>query len=75
VGDGGLLVPPRDPEALAEAIRTILSSEQTRAVWSRAAARAAAQLPTDRSVAKQVIGGYLELWSAAGQRSSGRRTQ
>ncbi len=77
VRGGGLLVPPRDPEALATAIRTMLTSDEVRAAWSRAAANAASRLPTDRSVSQQVIRGYLDLWSRDGQRSrsSGRRAR
>lgn len=61
VGDAGLLVAPRDPHALADAIATVLDSPDLAATLRREADRAAAHLPTDESVVADVIGAYERL--------------
>ena len=55
VQDGvtGLVVPPRDPQALAEAIQVLLEDPQRRAVMGRAArARVEAEFTVERMVAR-----------------------
>jgi glycosyltransferase involved in cell wall biosynthesis len=44
--DAGLLVPPDDPVALADALNTVLTDAPKRAAMTAAAARAGARLPT-----------------------------
>ena len=69
-GVTGLLVPPDDPAALAEAIATLLSSEDTRRAMGRAgAARVRALFTLDRHVAqlldvyREVMGDTSNEWS------------
>lgn len=61
VGDGGLLVPPRDPGALAAAIAKVLDDPDFAASLGERAREAAAALPTDESVVGQIEGVYAEL--------------
>jgi glycosyltransferase involved in cell wall biosynthesis len=60
-GVNGVLVPPRDPEALATELRSLIDSPATRAAMGRAARRMAlARYGWDR-VAEQVEAAYLSL--------------
>ncbi|UYM07560.1 glycosyltransferase family 4 protein [Solicola gregarius] len=61
VGDAGLLVPPRDPDALADAITAVLDSPEQAETLREAAHEAAARLPTDESVVADVVGTYARL--------------
>jgi glycosyltransferase involved in cell wall biosynthesis len=59
-GKAGLLVPPGDPAALADAIRRLLDDRGTaRALGTAAAARATREYPVDRMVAR-----YASLYDA-----------
>jgi glycosyltransferase involved in cell wall biosynthesis len=61
VGEGGVLVPPRDARALADAMTKILD-DPVHASALRARARAAAdKLPTDASVVAQIVQAYASL--------------
>ena len=61
LGDGGVLVPARDPASLADAVRRVLDSPELADDLSKRALRAAERLPTDASVADQVLATYGRL--------------
>ncbi|MDN5852897.1 MAG: glycosyltransferase family 4 protein [Actinomycetia bacterium] len=61
VGDGGVLVPARDPAALADAIQCVLDSPELAEDLHTRALRAATRLPTDASVAEQVLATYSRV--------------
>ena len=61
VGDGGLLVPPRDPAALADALRSVLAEPAMAADLAARALAAATRLPTDASVLAEVESTYAEV--------------
>ena len=58
VGDGGVLVPPRDPLALADAIGRVLDSSDLANDLRSRALHAASRLPTDESVVEQILATY-----------------
>ncbi len=58
-GDAGLLVPPEDPEAFAEALREILSNSALRERLSRNAAHYGEALPGWKDTAA-IAGGVLD---------------
>ena len=61
VGDAGLLVPAGDPAKLADAIARVLDSTDLARELRERAHDAAAHLPTDASVAEQVVASYERL--------------
>ena len=61
VGDAGVLVPAHDPQALADALARVLDSSDLAADLRERALDAATRLPTDESVAEQVIATYGRL--------------
>ena len=61
LGDGAVLVPPNDPEALGAAVRRLLDDPaEAASVAARGRARAATW-PTERDTIDQVAAGYAEL--------------
>lgn len=65
VGDGGVLVAAREPGALAHAIAHVLDSPESADELRARAREAATHLPTDESVAAQVIATYERLTSGS----------
>jgi glycosyltransferase involved in cell wall biosynthesis len=61
VGDGGVLVPPRDSRALAEAITKILDDPEHASALRVRAQAAACKLPTDASVIAEIGQAYNSL--------------
>lgn len=61
VGDGGLLVPPGNPGALADALRSVLAEPSVAADLAARALAAATRLPTDASVLAEVESVYAEV--------------
>ena len=61
VGDAGVLVAPRDPRALADAIAGVLDSPEHAAALADAARAAAKRLPTDESVVAEIVDQYVRL--------------
>jgi glycosyltransferase involved in cell wall biosynthesis len=71
VRDGveGILVPPRDPAALAEAIATLVESPELRSEYGAAArARAVARFD-ERMVEERILGAYEEVLAGKGLRT------
>jgi glycosyltransferase involved in cell wall biosynthesis len=64
VGDAGLLVPPDDDVALADAIGAVLDDPALAADLARKARDAAQRLPSDESVVAEVAAIYAELLEA-----------
>jgi len=63
VGETGWIVPPRDPDALAEAIRMALTAMQDRGAW--AARQCAARLRIeDEFSLSAMVSGYRAVWAA-----------
>ncbi|HET9871162.1 MAG TPA: NAD-dependent epimerase/dehydratase family protein [Propionibacteriaceae bacterium] len=62
----GLLVPPRDPEALAGALRTVLGSPQTRRAMGTAGRRRAEQRYSWTQVAADTVTVYRQVLASAG---------
>jgi glycosyltransferase involved in cell wall biosynthesis len=58
VGNGGILVAPEDPEALANAIRRVLAEPSLAAELATAALARAAELPTAADVTSSVLATY-----------------
>jgi len=69
VGDAGLLVPPRDPRALADAIERVLSDASLRESLARRGRARAEALFSWESVAKKTIEVYEEAIDLAGRAS------
>jgi glycosyltransferase involved in cell wall biosynthesis len=65
VGDGGVLVPPRDSRALADAIARILDDPEYASALRARAVAAADELPTDCSVMAQIGQAYTSLLHSA----------
>jgi len=61
VGDGGVLVPPRDARALAEAISQILDDPAHASALRARALAAGSRLPTDARVVAQIGQAYTDL--------------
>ncbi len=61
VGDGGVLVPPRDARALADAISQILDDPAYASALRLRALSAASRLPTDACVVAQIGDAYTSL--------------
>jgi glycosyltransferase involved in cell wall biosynthesis len=61
VGQTGLLVPPRDADALAQAILTLLSSSEERDRLGAMAMAAARSRPTPKQMTRQVIELYTRI--------------
>jgi glycosyltransferase involved in cell wall biosynthesis len=61
VGDGGVLVPPRDAPALADAISQILDDPAYASALRLRALSAASRLPTDACVVAQISEAYTSL--------------
>jgi glycosyltransferase involved in cell wall biosynthesis len=70
VGDGGVLVPPRDAPALADAISEILDDPAYAAALRVRALAAASRLPTDACVVAQIGQAYTSLLPDAPEPSS-----
>jgi glycosyltransferase involved in cell wall biosynthesis/ribosomal protein S18 acetylase RimI-like enzyme len=77
VRDGveGLLVPPRDPDALAAAIRQLLDDPPRRARLGAAARARAVERFDERRATKQLIGGYRRLLGHDGATAPPRRVE
>ena len=75
-GEGVLLVPPRDPPAMARAITALLSDPERRALQARAAAERLPRFEID-SVTREFVGLYDRLLGNAPalRRSRRRRRQ
>jgi glycosyltransferase involved in cell wall biosynthesis len=69
VGDAGLLVPPRDPGALADALARALTDEALRARLADAGRRRIAE----RFTLERVVGAMRERYREASRGSPGRR--
>jgi glycosyltransferase involved in cell wall biosynthesis len=65
-GVNGLLVPPRDGAALAEAIETLLKNPELRTQFGAAARRLAERRFSDRRVVSRILSLYAELLRAKG---------
>jgi glycosyltransferase involved in cell wall biosynthesis/L-amino acid N-acyltransferase YncA len=65
-GEDGLLVPPRDANALADAITRLTSDPSLRADLAAAARRRAVESFDERTVFETITGSYQELLSANG---------
>jgi glycosyltransferase involved in cell wall biosynthesis len=61
VGDGAVLVPPRDPQALAAAVRRLLDEPAEAAAVAARGRAVAAGWPTEDDTADQVAAVYAEL--------------
>lgn len=63
----GLLVPPSDPEAFADALRTVLTDADRRTAMSSAAARAGSSLPSwlDTATTVQAVLDALDLGTSS----------
>jgi glycosyltransferase involved in cell wall biosynthesis len=61
VGDGALLIPPGDVNALDEAVRLLLDDPQLRAEYGRRGAEQAATWPTEADTLAQVRAVYDEV--------------
>jgi glycosyltransferase involved in cell wall biosynthesis len=70
VGDGGVLVPPRDARALADAIAQILDDPAHASALRVRALSAASRLPTDAGVVAQIGEAYASLLSHAPEPTS-----
>ena len=65
IGDGAVLVPPDDADALAAAIGGLLTDETRRMELARRAAAVAAQWPTEADSARAVVAVYRGLLGAS----------
>jgi glycosyltransferase involved in cell wall biosynthesis len=70
VGDAALLIPPRDPDAVDAAVRSLLDDPALRLEYARRGPAWAATWPTEAEVVAQVEALYEEL---ARTRAAGRR--
>jgi glycosyltransferase involved in cell wall biosynthesis len=65
-GENGLLVPPADPQALAEAIRNLYHDPARREEMGRRARRTVAQNYSQEVMLRRLEDLYLELWAKRG---------
>lgn len=65
-GDAAVLVPPRDPAALADALAALLDDPARRAALSAAGRARAASLPSDADAVAQVLACYVRSPQGAG---------
>ena len=73
-GENGLLVPPRDAGALADAVRRVLADAPRRAAMGRAGRALAVARFDERQVVRQTQDVYEELWQRSpDDRGDGRR--
>jgi glycosyltransferase involved in cell wall biosynthesis len=70
VGDSGLIVPPRDPGALAAAIRTL--ADESAAVRSERGARARARI-VENFAMNRAVGRFAELYRSLIDGGNGKR--
>ena len=61
VGEGAVLIPPGDPEALASAVRELLDDPAYAAALAARGRAVAATWPTEQDTVDQVLGVYREL--------------
>jgi glycosyltransferase involved in cell wall biosynthesis len=73
-GATGSLVPPRDPEALAAALRPLLTDPTRRRALGAAARRRAEERFDLRTTVDRIAARYHELLASAAERPSRRRT-
>jgi glycosyltransferase involved in cell wall biosynthesis len=68
-GEAGMLIPPRDPKALANALRLLLANDELRRDWQNRARRNSERFTTAR-MAEEVESVYRELTSASAVKMS-----
>jgi glycosyltransferase involved in cell wall biosynthesis len=68
-GKAGILIPPRDPASLADALRLLLDNDQLRREWQNRARRNIEMFTTKR-MAEEVENVYRELLPATAARTS-----
>jgi glycosyltransferase involved in cell wall biosynthesis len=71
-GETGLLIPPRDTDALAEALQTLLGDAALRATYGKAARELALREFTDSRIAEQTVALYGDLLSGNQAATSAR---
>jgi D-inositol-3-phosphate glycosyltransferase len=74
-GETGYLVPPRDPDAVAEKLARLLTDEPLRALLARQCVRRANRLFTWAGVAEEVSGIYAEVLGSYGRAGSSETRQ
>lgn len=74
-GVTGLLVPPRDPRALADAVRTLLADDRLRRAYGRAGARRAQQRFGWPRIAEQTVAAYQQTIDTHAPADSGAAEQ
>jgi glycosyltransferase involved in cell wall biosynthesis len=72
-GTNGLLVPPRDPTALARAVRILLESPEQREGYGRAGRQIAVTEFAEEIVVEQTLDVYRELLGARWPRKEAER--
>jgi glycosyltransferase involved in cell wall biosynthesis len=64
-GETGITVPPRDPQALADAVKVLLDNEETRLTFAHAARLRAHQEFSAQRMAERTLGLYKSIFGAA----------
>jgi len=71
-GHNGLLVPPRDPQALADAVEQVLADESLRDSMGRAGRKLAVERYDERHVVRQTLSAYDDLCRSEVPDATGR---
>lgn len=72
LGDGALLVPPNDPQALGAAVRSLLDDPARAGQLAARGRQVAASWPDQQSTWQQIETAYLDAFNRDGFRRSGR---
>jgi glycosyltransferase involved in cell wall biosynthesis len=72
VGDTGWVVPPRNPQALAEALAQALTAQDDRAAWATRQQRCRERIAKNYSI-EAMVQRYREVWREVGMAPAGHK--